>query len=123
MLHFKSKCSVRFLLAFLEIKDKSSKRQGLRNKLKTNGFPQPNPPHRNLGGVYTPLYIFPRGDQPIEKPLEMPDWNLLCLQRKWSVCLYFYFTGSDLLLDDLLFHFSSLICKMKTSLGLSGKAC
>ena len=20
---------------------------------------------------------------PIEKPLEMPNWNLLCLQRKW----------------------------------------
>ena len=27
--------------------------------------------------------------QTIEKPLEMPDWNLLYLLRKWCVCLNF----------------------------------
>ena len=28
----------------------------------------------------------------LEKPLEMPDWNLLCLRRKWSICLLFQCT-------------------------------
>ena len=25
----------------------------------------------------------------IEKPLEIPYWNILCLRRKWSICLRF----------------------------------
>ena len=28
----------------------------------------------------------------IEEPLEMPDWNLFCLLRKWSVYLHIYGT-------------------------------